>query len=138
MTGSLYWLTLTALMTALFWVPYVLDRIAVRGLVRTMGNPQDDDTPQHAWARRAAWAHVNAIENLAVFGLLVLIANAVGKGNNEVIVMSAIVYFFARLAHYVVYTLGIPLLRTLTFATAWAATIAVALALVGLIGGGSA
>lgn len=137
MTESLYWLTLTALMTALFWVPYVLDRIAVRGLVRTMGNPQDDDAPGHAWARRAASAHVNAVENLAVFGLLVLVANVVGKGNNEVIVMSAIVYFFARLVHYVVYTLGIPLLRTLSFATAWGATIVVALALIGAVGGGA-
>ena len=133
MTGSLYWLTLTALMTALFWLPYVLDRIAVRGLIRTMGNPQDDDVPEHAWARRANWAHVNAIENLAVFGLLVLVANTVGAGNNPVIVMAAAVYFFARLIHFVVYTLGIPVLRTLSFAAAWAATIAVALALVGII-----
>ena len=134
MTGSLYWLTLSALMTALFWLPYVLDRIAVRGLIRTMGNPQDDDIPEHGWAKRASSAHVNAIENLAVFGMLVLVANAVGAGNNGAIVMAAAVYFFARLAHFVVYTLGIPVLRTLAFATAWAATIAVALALIGVIG----
>lgn len=134
MTGSLYWLTLTALMTALFWLPYVLDRIAVRGLIRTMGNPQDDDVPVHAWSQRASWAHTNAIENLAVFGLLVLVANAVGAGNNAAIVMASAVYFFARLIHFVVYTLGIPVVRTLAFATAWAATIAIALALVGVIG----
>jgi uncharacterized MAPEG superfamily protein len=134
MTGSLYWLTLTALMTALFWLPYVVDRIAVRGLIRTMGNPQDDDVPVHAWSQRASSAHTNAIENLAVFGMLVLVANAVGAGNNAAIVMAAAVYFFARLIHFVVYTLGIPVLRTLAFATAWAATIAVALALIGVIG----
>jgi uncharacterized MAPEG superfamily protein len=134
MTGSLYWLTLTALMTALFWLPYVLDRIVVRGLIRTMGNPQADDVAVHSWATRASWAHVNAIENLAVFGLLVLVANAAGAGNNPVIVMSAAVYFFARLIHFVVYTLGVPVLRTLAFATAWGATIVAALVLVGVIG----
>ena len=32
MTTELYWLTLTALMTALFRVPYVLNRMAVNGL----------------------------------------------------------------------------------------------------------
>jgi hypothetical protein len=32
MTTELYWLTLTVLTTALFWVPYILDRLAVRGV----------------------------------------------------------------------------------------------------------
>ena len=34
MTTELYWLTLTALMTALFWMPYVLNRMVVERLGR--------------------------------------------------------------------------------------------------------
>jgi hypothetical protein len=33
MTTELYWMTLTVFMTALFWVPYVLDRYVVRGFL---------------------------------------------------------------------------------------------------------
>ena len=40
MTTELYWLTLTALMTALFWVPYVLDRMVMSGLGRTLAGAQ--------------------------------------------------------------------------------------------------
>jgi uncharacterized MAPEG superfamily protein len=43
------------------------------------------------------------------------------------------VYFFARLAHYVVFTLGIPVVRVLAFAVGVAAQITLALALLGLI-----
>ena len=32
MSKEIFWLVLTLAMTGLFWVPYILDRIAVRGL----------------------------------------------------------------------------------------------------------
>lgn len=132
MTGSIYWLILTAAMTAILWVPYTLDRIAVRGLFRTMGNPQADDAPLHDWAQRAYYAHTNAIENLVVFGVLVLIANAAGMGNDGAVVVWAGVFFYARLLHFVVYTAGVPVVRTLAYAAGWAACIVIALRLVGV------
>ena len=54
-----------------------------------------------------------------VFATLVLIANATGT-SNEVTVLACTVYFWARLAHAVVYAFGMPWLRTLTFAAAFA------------------
>ncbi len=39
MTTELYWLTRTALMTALFWLPYVFDRMVVMGLAATLAGP---------------------------------------------------------------------------------------------------
>ena len=39
MPKELYWLTLTALMTALLWVPDILDRIMVRGDDGGAGQP---------------------------------------------------------------------------------------------------
>ena len=39
MTKELLWLTLTAILTGVLWVPYILDRIMVRGLMGAMANP---------------------------------------------------------------------------------------------------
>ena len=39
MTKELLWLTLTIILTGVLWVPYIIDRIQVRGLMGTMANP---------------------------------------------------------------------------------------------------
>ena len=130
MQAELKWLAMTGLMTALFWMPYVLDRMRVKGMFGAMGNPQSDDPPLADWAQRAARAHQNAVENLVVFAPLVLIAVAAGISNPMVAQASAI-YFFARLAHFVVYTAGIPVLRTLAFLAGFAAQVMVAAAIFG-------
>jgi uncharacterized MAPEG superfamily protein len=49
--------------------------------------------------------------------------------SSRVTVGACIIYFFARLVHYVVYTMGIPVVRTLSFAVGWAAQIALVLAI---------
>ncbi len=117
------------LATALMAFPYVLDRIAVRGLFGAMANPSLDDKPQHAWADRAKKAHANAIENLVIFAPAVLLVH-IAELQNGVTVKACIVYLIARIAHYVVYTLGVPVLRTITFFAGWGA-IMVLLARVG-------
>ena len=70
-------------------------------------------------------AHANAIENLVVFGLLVLVAHAAGV-NNEVTAIACAVYFWARVVHFVVFALGIPWLRTLSFAVCFGCQLALA------------
>ncbi len=128
MPRELFWLTLTAVMTGLMWIPYILDRIMVRGLKETMDNPRPGATPQSPWAMRAYFAHTNAVENLAVFATLVLIANALDISTRTTVIACA-VYFWARLAHFLVYAFGIPVLRTLCFAIGFAAQLAMALAI---------
>lgn len=124
MTTELYWLTLTALMTALFWVPYVLDRIAVAGLGGALAGAAPDSGKLAAWAQRASRAHANAIENLAIFAPIVLTAHLLGI-SSPVTRTAVVVYFFARLAHYIVYAAGVPAARTLTFTAGWLAQIAI-------------
>ena len=46
MNTELYYLTLVSALTALLWVPYILNRIAVRGLVKAVG--YSDETPSLA------------------------------------------------------------------------------------------
>jgi len=89
----------------------------VRGIVDAVGYPEDPK-PLAAWAQRMKAAHYNAVENLVVFATLVLTLNAAGV-SNETTVMACIVYFWARLAHYIVYAAGIPWLRTLSYTVSW-------------------
>ena len=130
MTTELYWLTLSCLLTSVMWIPYILNRIAVRGIPRATGNPQPDDKPHSDWADRCMRAHDNAVENLVVFGLLVLVAHLVGA-NSEMTATAAMIYFVARLAHYVIYMAGVPVLRTLVFAVNWLTQIVFVVAILG-------
>ena len=66
------------------------------------------------WAGRARRAHLNMIENLALFAALVLIAAVAGKANATT-AMGAMIFFWARLAYAVIYLIGIPWLRTLAW-----------------------
>lgn len=111
-TELLYLVYVTAL-TGLLWVPYVLDRLAVRGLLDTVGYPADPK-PQSAWAQRLIKAHANAVENLVVFAALVLAAQAAGIAS-AAIATAAVVYFWARVVHVLAYALAVPWLRTLAF-----------------------
>jgi len=132
MTTELYWLTLTCLLTSLLWIPYILNRIVTRGLPRAMGNPQSDDKPHSQWADRSIRAHDNAVENLVVFAALVLVAHVAGV-SSALTIAAAEIYFFARLAHYLIYLFGIPYLRTLTFAVGWIMQLIFALSILGII-----
>ncbi len=132
MPKELFWLTLMVAMTGLIWIPYILDRIMVRGLMGALANPSPNDKPQSPWAQRMMAAHVNAIENLVVFAALVLIAQDV-KVSSGATVFAAALYFWSRLAHVVVYTAGIPGLRTLSFAGGFVAQAIFVLAIFKLI-----
>jgi uncharacterized MAPEG superfamily protein len=123
-TTELYWLTLTALMTALFWVPYVLNRMVVSGLGGTLAGTPPESDGHSTWANRAIRAHTNAIENLAIFAPVVLTAHLLGISNTAT-KGAVVVYFFARLAHFAVYSAGIPAARTLAFTAGWLAQIAI-------------
>jgi len=114
---ELWYLVWVTVFTGLLWVPYILDRVLVRGLIDAVGYP-DNPKPQSRWAVRLMRAHENAVENLVVFAALVLAAHALGVSNNA-IAMAAMVYFWARVVHAVVYTFGIPWLRTISFTVGW-------------------
>jgi uncharacterized MAPEG superfamily protein len=118
MTIELNYLVLVTALTAVLWVPYILNRVAVRGIADAVGYPENPK-PQAAWATRLQKAHGNAVENLVVFAALVLAAHAAGV-SNETTVFAAKMYFWARLVHAVAYTLAWPWVRTLAFAAGFA------------------
>lgn len=132
MNAELFWLTLTTALTGLLWVPYVLDRMRVRGIVGALANPTAEDQPLSAWAERMQTAHKNAVENLAVFAVLILTAQVAGA-SSATTAFAAQLFFWARLAHFVVYSAGIPGARTLAFLVGFAAQVIVAIALFGFV-----
>jgi uncharacterized MAPEG superfamily protein len=67
---------------------------------------------------------------LAVFAPLVLVAALIGV-STPATVGAAKLYLGARLAHYVVYAAGIPVVRTLAFVVGVGATLVFAAALLG-------
>ena len=132
MTRELFWLTSTVTLTALFWVPYILNRLNEHGAWPALRNPQPDLRPKAQWAERMMRAHANAVENLVIFAPLVFALHATGI-STPATAGACMVYFFARLAHYIIYTLGLPLLRALAFAVGFAAQMVQALTLFGNI-----
>ena len=124
------WLVATLGLTAVLWMPYVLDRFVKLGIARTLGNPKPSDMgEQSAWAARAKHAHVNAVENLVVFAPLALLAVHVGIGAAPMVIGACATYFFARLGHYILYVAGIPVVRTVAFLAGFGAQVAVLIAL---------
>jgi len=128
MSRELMWLTLTVILTGLLWVPYVLDRCMVRGLMGAMANPSRNDKPHAEWATRLMFAHDNAVENLVIFAPLVLILAQIDYSTKWTALACA-VYFWARVAHLIVYTMGLPVFRTLAFTVGFFAQVVLALAI---------
>jgi uncharacterized MAPEG superfamily protein len=128
MTSELVSLTWVAALSALMWVPYVLNTIMVRGLVDAVGYPEDPK-PLAGWAERMKKAHYNSVENLVLFATLVLVAHAAGI-SNETTVLVCKVYFWARVVHLVSYTLAIPWVRTLSFTVGWLSCVALLVELI--------
>lgn len=111
---ELLYTTLTAVFTGLIWVPIILNRLREMGVWKALTNPEPDVRPHADWAYRLANAHRNAIENLVVFAPLAIAVHVLGLGV-PLTAAAAATFLFARIAHAVIYTFGIPLLRTIAF-----------------------
>jgi uncharacterized MAPEG superfamily protein len=98
----------------------------VQMLIAAMGSNQQFGLPTLAgnreglpdvtgWAGRAKRAHLNMLENLVLFAVLVLIAQVAGKANATT-AMGASIFFWARLVYAGVYLAGISWVRTAVWA----------------------
>ncbi len=88
------------------------------GLVTAAGN-QHDIAPWSGWNDRLNRAIKNQIEGIVIFAPI-LLAIELANLNNDTTALGAQIFVLARVAHAIVYTLGIPWVRT----TAWAAGVA--------------
>ena len=83
------------------------------GLGMLAGNRED--LPRlTGFAGRATRAHRNMLESLPLFIGLVLIAQIAGKTNSATLTGCEL-FFWGRLAHWIIYVIGIPWLRTIAW-----------------------
>lgn len=129
MPADLMYLTLSAGLCAVMWIPYIVARIQAWGLTQAVGYP-DNPPPEPAWALRAQRAHTNTVENLIPLAALVLVGQFVGA-DPDTMAWGAALFFWGRLAQYIVMMAGIPWLRTITFLIGW---IGIVIAFFGVLG----
>ncbi len=97
LSTELFWLTLTVMMTAVIWMPYIVNRLIEHSPWPALMNPQPDLRPKAQWAERLMRAHDNAVENLVIFAPLVLTLQITGTSNTTT-AAACMIYFFARLS----------------------------------------
>ena len=103
----LAWATVLTLVQAVVAVQGALMQV---GLPKLAGNREG--MPEiKGWGGRAARAHRNMIENLVLFAALVLAAVVAGK-TNDMTLLGAQIFLYARIAYAVVYIAGLPWVRT--------------------------
>lgn len=132
LTDELFWLAATLLMTTFLWVPYILNRMKEQGIWNAMYDPHGETEASAPWAERMMRAHQNAIENLVVFAPLVLMLYAL-EISTEATALACSIYFFARAAHFIVFTLGLPILRVVTFLTGFSCQLFLALKVLNVV-----
>jgi uncharacterized MAPEG superfamily protein len=128
MSPDLFWLACTALLSLAIPVIYLTGRVQTPDGVRWAFGNRDTTLAVPAWAARAERAHANLTENLAPFAALVLVASLAGK-SGSLTATGAAMFFWARVAHVLVYTAGIVGLRTVVFFVGAVGEILIAIAL---------
>lgn len=117
MTPDLRMLLWVLVLTFVEVIVAVLLAQAQVGLGMLAGN-REGLPPLVGFAGRAERAHRNMLQSLPLFIGLVLIAQLANKTNGATLTGCEL-FFWARLAHFVLYVIGIPWLRTM----AWAVSI---------------
>jgi uncharacterized MAPEG superfamily protein len=124
MTVEMRYLLATILLTALLRVPWLLNKVSVRGLGKVTGYPSESE-PLAPWARRLWYAHQDALDNLILFAPLVLLVQT-ADASSGVTRLAAAAYFWARLIHAVVYALAVPWLKTVAYIVSFVSLLALA------------
>ena len=114
MKTELTYLAYTAMLTAALWIPYVACQVMTNGLLKPQNYLDPTPRPVPLWGKRADRVFLNAVESFAPFAALVIIAHLAGK-LNEMTAFWAAAFFWLRVAHAVVYWLGLPYIRTLVY-----------------------
>jgi uncharacterized MAPEG superfamily protein len=129
MSTDLRYLAFTAILTATLWIPYVVCQVMTNGPLAPPNYIDPTPRPLPPWGKRADRTYINAVETFAPFAALVIVVHLAGKAD-AMTAFWAICFFWLRLAHAVVYLLGIPYVRTLIFTLSYVAVVGTFLELI--------
>lgn len=122
------WLLLgTALYVLTFFTP-ALFLLSKLGLGSYLG-PRDEEPMANVMHGRAVRANRNFNENYPVFMGLGILALVVPEANMALATTGAAVFVLARLAFFVLYLTGIPVVRSAAYLTGFAGLLAIAFSL---------
>ena len=130
MTIELTYLTLTLILAASMWIPYI---VGVNMHPQT-GIDDFERPPPHAgfppWVHRSPRAHQHLIETAMPFGVLILVAH-VQQVSTPLTVWAAAAFFWLRLIHAAGMVSGLARfpLRPIIFTLSWLCTLTIALQL---------
>ena len=128
MEPELFYLVLSVGLCGILWVPTVIERVIRIGLTETVGNnPDAKDLP--GWVERLKRTHRNLVDNIVIFGTLILILQSVEK-SNDTTGLAALIFFYARLIQTISHIFGIVWVRTVSFVIGWLATAVIFLVLI--------
>ena len=102
--------------TVLFFVIILVQAsvgISQNGLMAQAGSRDELPEPSLLLSRLLRLS-ANMQENLVLFAIVVLVASAAGV-SNDTTAMGAMVFFYARVGHAIIYTFGWPAIRPLFF-----------------------
>ncbi len=119
MTTELTVLTLTALLAASLWVPYIVGVNSTPVPTLAENRPHDPGTLT-PWVHRAFRAHLNLLEQFLPFAVVVIVAH-LAEVSNAVTVWASVIFLALRLVHAVWMISGLPVLpvRPLIFTGGW-------------------
>ncbi len=126
MPTAIFYLVLTAGLGIVLWIPHVVGMVMTNGMLKPGDYRDITPKPVPPWVQRANRVVCNYAENIAPFAILVIVAYIRYRQAEPTklaeIGLWAAVFFWARVAHAVVYWLGIPYLRTIAFVVGVVAT----------------
>ena len=106
----------------------VLFSVAERGMPWALGPRDEAGAAVGALGGRVERAWKNYLETFPLFAAAVLLASALGK-HTPMVVWGAQLYFYGRVAYVPAYALGVPFVRTLTWAVAAAGIVIILFAI---------
>lgn len=129
MSGDLFWLTMSAMLAASLWIPFIVGvntAPAGDGHDRTDFTRPGDPARERPWVHRAHRAHLNLLEQLMPMAVLVLIAQATGA-SGPLTAWTVAAFFWLRVAHaagMITGLAGFPV-RPIVFTAGWLCVMAV-------------
>jgi uncharacterized MAPEG superfamily protein len=124
MSTDLKYLAFTAILTASLWIPYIVSQSMANGPLTPPNYLDPTPRPVPLWGKRADRTYINAVESFAPFAALVIAVHLAGKAD-AMTAFWATCFFWIRLAHAIVYLLGIPLVRTILFTLGYVAVLGI-------------
>jgi uncharacterized MAPEG superfamily protein len=131
MTPELTYLTYSVVLLWIIVMVHAATAIRQNGGL-TMANARDDLPPPSVFGARAKRLVENSKENMLIFAPLVLVA-AAANISNQWTILGAQLYFYARIAHAIIYLAGWPIIRPLAWLAGVVACAFLLLAVLGIL-----